>query len=226
MNQDRYDHLMKLFTETIASEDYLHHYGIHRNIEIPINKFQKDMKAKLESQIKKTKKGKFKLPTPGIYPAKFERDSVHFYAIRNEGGLLVIGNGYPSRSDIDSDVAIGLDAQKNLSHGFCMIFALIFYHRDEKKLSKIEDKTKRYRKNIDIGLNWADEFTKERPWEWSSNELNKMLKLNKETNSNAMTLRFFFPRKKTITINDVVKKLKDPKYKKYLDEWFNGNPKN
>jgi len=218
---------MKLFTETITSEDYLYHYGIHRNKEIPINEFKVKMKAKLESQIRKTKTTKrFILPTPGIYPAKFEKDSVHFYAIRNDKGLLVMGNGYPKTLGFKSDVAVGLDAQENETHGFCMIFALMFYHRDENQLSKIEDKPKRYRKNIDIGLKWADDFTKEHPWEWGSNELNKMLKLNKENNSNASTLRFFFPRKGTITINDVVKKLKDPKYKKYLDEWFNGNPKN
>jgi hypothetical protein len=216
---------MLLFTQTIASEDYLHHYGIHRNKEISSSAFTKTMKSKLESQIKKTKKvDKTSLPKPGIYPSKFGKDSVHFYAIRNEKGLLVIGNGYPSRLGINSDVAVGLDAQKDHSHGFCMIFALIFYHRDEKQLSKMENKEKRYRKNIDIGLKWADEFTKEHPWEWGPNELKNMLKLNKENISNVSTLRFFFPRKNTITINDVVKKLRDPKYKKYLDEWFAGDP--
>lgn len=97
----------------------------------------------------------------GIYARPFGAGSVHFYGVRKEpSGEFTIANGYPSAAGI-KDYSYGLDAQPDHSHGLCQTFALMYYFGNEtlirtadKNKETNEERTKRYRKNIDIGLNW------------------------------------------------------------------------
>jgi hypothetical protein len=144
MEQCIYDELIQFCLETISSEEYLNDIGIPRFKSVNWNSF----KNKVKNQTVE----------PGIYPRGFGK-TVHYYAVRNEeDDIKKVANGYPNKGGLDPEYAIGLDVQKDHSHGLCQTFALIFYQRQEDKLLKGKEN---YFSNVLIGLNFLKDFVKE-----------------------------------------------------------------
>ena len=130
MDQCLFDELMLLIFETISSQDYLDSISIHRPSSINWETFKK--------QVAKQK------VKPGIYPRSFGRGvGVHYYAVRAKDGKMIVASGYPSKGGILAKYSIGLNAQRDHSHGLCQTFALMYYMDEEKQI-----KSGKYYQNV------------------------------------------------------------------------------
>lgn len=186
VSQTTYDEIITYVLQTISSKDYLENY----NIPISDPLYDKSLIKFIDDY----NQGKAK---PGIYPisdwtvdiisknfnkppeeidikalTKFAlENSLHFYSIREKTprkGLLV--NAYPSATLISGDVnkAIGLDFQKDHSHGFCQTFALMNYI-DPKALKEMEEG--KYLPNAYKALMWIHKFTKNNDFEFKISKM-------------------------------------------------------
>lgn len=205
-----------MLTQTISSQEYLKYRGIH--VEKPLKEpiFIERIIKPLESQVKE-KSSKHPLPIPGIYSKRYTGQDVHYYAVRVRGSdkKHIIGNGYPTSLRANSEISVRLDAQENKGHGFCQIYALMFYFREETKLSTLEKPKERYSQNIHIALNWADHWTKKAPWLFNIRSLQIKGIENKK---DAKVLKYFF-KQNVVSLHDIVRMLRNRKYKKYLLAW-------
>lgn len=196
MDQNLFDCLMLLTLETISSEDYLSYYKIYR--EKPIKeKDWKNFAQRVANQDRTLQ--------PGIYPEAFNMGAVHYHAIKKVGREKIIGNGYPQESEDYKNFGnyyVGLNAQEDHSHGFCQIYALMFYHGDENLLYPGE-----YRKNIDIGLEWAQKFAKKHEWSWTKKDLYDHCDIIINDSD-------------TITLTRIINILRDPNNRFFLNAWF------
>lgn len=153
--QMMFDKVMQFFLESVSAEDTLNNMGITRKRISNWNAFKKH----IETQKKNSKP--LDDSFAGIYARSFGAGSVHFYGVRKEpSGEFTVANGYPSAAGIRG-YSYGLDAQPDHSHGLCQTFALMYYFGDEalintanKNKETDEERTARYRNNIDIGLEW------------------------------------------------------------------------
>jgi hypothetical protein len=163
--QDAFDSIMLLITETISSEDFLESNGIFRSR--PLNKTQwKSLISKINKQNNKTTVAP-KI-TAGIYPKAFDGGTVHYFSIRPEPltGKLTVANGYPNAGGFGSKFGRPLNAQPNNSHGLCQTFALMYHTHSENLL-----KPGKYQTNVIIGLEWLkNHFTQVHPWVLSYND--------------------------------------------------------
>lgn len=155
--QDYFDRLIQFFLESVSADDTLESLGITKKTVDNWDAF----KNKIEHQgiYSKTvgKRKLYNIPLPnsfaGIYvkPVRDRMGSVHYYGVRKEAdGTFTIGNGYPTTTGI-TKYAVGLNVQKDHSHGLCQTYALMYYFAQESKLKRGEEF---YRENVDIGLNW------------------------------------------------------------------------
>lgn len=217
--QKMYDALMLLMTQTISSQGYLNYRGIH--VEEPLKErfFIERIIKPLESQVKE-KPSKHPLPIPGIYAKRYTGQDVHYYAIRVRGSdkKHIIGNGYPTSLRANPEISVRLDAQENKGHGFCQIYALMFYFHGETKLSTFEKQKERYAQNIHIALNWADHWTKKAQWLFNIRSLQRKGIENKK---DAKVLKYFF-KQNVVSLHDIVRMLMNRKYEKYLLAWHDG----
>lgn len=158
--QTIFDNIMFTVLTTVSCEDYLNHYNVYRPKAISNWEYLK----------KKIKKQNIK---PGIYPKSLGRDSAHFYAVRKEkNGIFTIANGYPSVSGLDKNYAIGLNVQKDHSHGLCQTYALMYYYGKEHLLLPGKQN---YYKNVLIGLQWLYKFTIENDWVFTSKDIGNIV---------------------------------------------------
>ena len=158
--QTIFDNIMFTVLTTVSSENYLKHYNIHRPKAI----------SNWESFKKKIKTQNIK---PGIYPRSYGNDTAHFHAVRKEkNGSFTIANGYPTVAGLDKNYSIGLNVQKNHSHGLCQVYALMYYHNDDHLLFSGE---KNYYNNIIIGLNWLYKFTIENDWIFTKKDIENIV---------------------------------------------------
>ena len=237
MNQDCFDEIIQLVLETISSYEYLNYNGIHR-VEEPLNKSEfKKFKTQLNKQTLK----------PGIYPKKIG-NSVHYYGVserierhsrststssrRSSRTLkkksqdkaeivkvIKVANGYPSAAGLGK-YSIGLDVQRDHSHGLCQTYALMYYLGYEDRLKKGEDN---YFSNIMIGLKFLLEFINEnkedRDWEWNNSKdlINSLDMLRVDDEIRLSLYKKLFGKKK-IKLSQLIKILM--KYKSNLEIWF------
>ena len=245
LSQCVYNEFIKFVLDTISSKDYLEREPrkIHIHEKIFPQTFEENVK---KQQIK-----------PGIYPIKDIRYSkswqtqnpeqkrpaevsnkedipVHFFGVRREQTLLVAGNGYEGNDDVelDSTYSIGLGVQRDGSHGLCQTFALMFYHRKEGLLQKGKGDEKKYFKNVEIGLKYLQEYTKEKDSEWDDIkdvkknmiQLCKGEKYEKERDEqlNRCKVRNGGER---IRLSLIIKKIiLSTKNKKLLKKWYDTDP--
>lgn len=196
MDQNLFDCLMLLTLETVSSENYLKNYKIYREKPIKQNEWKKFTKRIVEQD---------RSLQPGIYPESFDKGSVHYHAIKKVGREKVIGNGYPQYSEDYKDFGnyyVGLNAQEDHSHGLCQTYALMFYFNHENLLQPGQ-----YRKNVDIGLEWLQNFVKKHDWAWSREELYNRCDIIINDSD-------------TITLSRIISILRDSKNKFFLDTWF------
>ena len=217
--QKMYDALMLLMTQTISSQGYLNYRGLHVGNPLKEPVFVERIIKPLNSQIK-GKPSNHPLPVPGIYSKRYTGQDVHYYAIRvrESDNKHIIGNGYPTSLRANPEISVRLDAQENKGHGFCQIYALMFYFHGETKLSTFEKPKERYAQNIHIALKWADDWTKKAPWLFNVRGLQRKDVQNKK---DAKVLKYFF-KDNVVSLHDIVKMLRNRKYKKYLLAWHDG----
>tara|TARA_Y100000389_G_scaffold204361_1_gene256465 strand:+ start:8813 stop:9490 length:678 start_codon:yes stop_codon:yes gene_type:complete len=217
--QDKYDALMLLMTETISSEDYLENRNIFVAPPLKESAFIKQIIKPLESQIT-GKASEYILPKQGLYSRRYTGQAVHYYAIRERSydGRRIIGNGYPTSLNARADISVRLDAQENKGHGFCQIYALMFFYKVETKLSTQEKRKDRYAENIHIALKWADHWTKQKLYIFNIRSLQRRSNQNKK---DAEVLKYFF-KQNVVSLHDIVRMLRHKKYKKYLEAWHDG----
>ena len=217
--QKMYDALMLLMTQTISSQGYLKYREIHVGEPLKEPVFIKQIIKPLESQVT-GKSSEHELPKSGIYAKRYTGHDVHYYAIRERkyDGRHIIGNGYPTSLNAKADISVRLDAQENKGHGFCQIYALMFLHEVETKLSTREKRKDRYAENIHIALKWADHWTKKAPWLFNVRGLQRKGDENKK---DAQVLKYFF-KNNVVSLQDIVRMLRHKKYNKYLLAWHDG----
>lgn len=179
VDQGVYDQIMLLFLETVSSSSYLNANGIYRPDTVNWLGFVKSINKQgtAESGYK-----------PGIYPRSVGHGSVHYYGVRREkNGRLKVGNGYKTIGGLSKNYGVGLDAQRDHSHGLCQTFALMFYFGKEKLL-----KPGKYFENMKIGLKYLDGFLNvgNRNWEWpnSVNVLRNMTRLSNFNPGDTLTV--------------------------------------
>jgi hypothetical protein len=206
MNQEMFDTLMLLITETVSSQDYL-----TEDCKI----YLKGLKTKSEWERFVRNVQQQDNLTEGIYYRKFSGDSVHYYALKKKDNKLMLGNGYPNAGGVGSTYGKGLDAQKDRSHGLCQTYALMYYYDNE--LSLIAGN---YEENVKIGLRWLENFTTRFNLEFNPN-----MNINLHGTDTFVKLKNIYPvntRTKVIYLNELVSfALKDCN-EKFLDVWFAG----
>lgn len=216
--QMMYDALMLFMTQTISSPNYLKYRGIY--VGNPLNEpaFKERIIKPLENQVR-SNKTIYPLPVPGIYSKRYTGQDVHYYAVRvrDSDQKHIIGNGYPTSLGANAEISVRLDAQENKGHGFCQIYALMFYFEGETKLSTHEKSRERYAQNIHIALKWADVWTKKADWVFNIRSLQR-----KNTNKKDTTVLKYFFKNNVVSLHDIVRKLRERKYNKYLIAWHDG----
>lgn len=217
MQQCMFDEIVLFILETVSSEEYLKEIGIHRSK--PITNWSA-FKKKITNQSEKL--------VPGIYPLSFGRGGVHYYAVRQDGKLKKIGNGYSSVDHLPSGVetdlgkyAVGLDAQEDHSHGLCQTYALMFLFKKEKLLKKGE---KNYFKNVLIGFRYLIDFInedydeRERCWTYNTMLDNMSTVCKNHETERLKNLKANF--KKKFCLTDLIEMVLNPKFRDNLKTWF------
>ena len=224
-------------TQAISSTKYLTQNGIHR----PNSTFSGGAWKKLtqtvksyNAAIKNGKEPKTEVE-PGIY-VRGTTECAHYYGIRKEkDGTLLAGNGYPKAGGFGSP-HVGLDAQKDRSHGLCQTFALIFYLGKESILKRGE---KHYFNNVVKALKFMEKQTNSgkliSDWYWDSFEelYESMDKIacdcDEEEKKKLLRKIIFDQRKKegydeVIYLSTLFSILISPKNRSYLKTWFGIDP--
>jgi hypothetical protein len=213
--QNIFDNIMFTILTTICCEDYLHHYGIHR--PKPIKNWEK-FKKQIDNQTVK----------PGLYPESFGGEVAHYHGVRKEDdGTLTIANGYPSFSGLNKKYAKGLNVQEDHSHGFCQVYALMYYFRAEHFLKTGRDNNDidSYYKNIFIGLKWLNMFIATHNWVFSQKDIENLF-IDEKYNidiQHKYIQKFLgekFYLKKHITLHTLLKIVSKKKNIKFVDKWF------
>jgi hypothetical protein len=171
-----FDVIMYLITSTIGNKNYLSFYDI-KNGSL----------GNKDNVSKQLKNNKFK---PGLYSYSYGANSVHYFGAREEkNGMVTIGNGYPTSSSIDNTYSIGLNVQKDHSHGLCQVYALMYYNNKEQILQQPskndsdDAKNSIYFLNVITALTWLRTYTLSHGWNWEFNsqkfhdEISSLIKL-------------------------------------------------
>lgn len=172
-----YFKLIGLVTDTISSENYCETWDIPRftikaqvdekTYTISKNADWYKFVAEFNQEAKKGKKELLAKFPPGLYVEDFgDNIGVHFYGLNNKG---VMANGYPSAGGFVNGKGLGF--QENNSHGFCQTFAIMHYLGVSFHDFKSGNTKSVWESNGRKALNFLYEFTLERPWAWSIDEI-------------------------------------------------------
>lgn len=203
MEQCLFDELVLFLLETVSSQEYLTSIGIYRPAQITWETFKKKVATQKVD--------------PGIYPRNYGRGVAHYYAVRREQNVMKVANGYSSKGGLDSRFAVGLDVQKDRSHGLCQIYALMFYYNSEHLLTSGKDN---YFENVLVGLNYLRDFIHEdyyeREREWTPKDILQHMTIlcddyNKERIKNIRKIK---------SMTDIINIILDPENRDKLLTWF------
>ena len=223
-----FDVIMYLITSTIGNKKYLSFYDI-KNGSL----------GNKDNVSKQLKNNKFK---PGLYSYSYGPNSVHYFGAREEkNGMVTIGNGYPTSSSIDNKYSIGLNVQKDHSHGLCQVYALMYYNNNEQILQQPstndsdDEKNSVYFLNIITALTWLRNYTLYNGWNWKFNsqkfydEISSIIKLfdnddcttyTNDTFLKTLKLQLHMEKDKVVHLAYIIDIALLPNNRKKLKIWF------
>ena len=234
MDQTIFDELIHFVLQTVSSTDYLRSIGIYRPNpmiwEHFMQQFIQDRTLLQEFNQGQRRTRPRRIIPPGIYPISTGGGGVHYIGVRENNGIIEIGNGYINNFGLPN--SIGLDAQPNGSNGLCQTFALMFYFRREGDIQRGQ-----YMYNVRVGLNFLYQMSADatalptRELNWEPNHLISQIhhlyqwdNAHQRLMLNTIQLARINPRGPVYLSLIISRILLNPQFDRFLINWLNLPP--